>query len=128
MFKIKLTWFSVVIFFGFFLISCSNKTNPTSPNEEESETQVSEGYTLFNPNGSKTTYLINMENETVHTWNNSKSGGYSVYLLENGNILRPAKTSSSQLSGGASAGLVQEIDLENHYYSFYHIYLNHNSH
>jgi len=69
-----------------------------------------EGYTLFNPNGSKTTYLINMDGETAHIWNNNEGGGYSVYLLENGNILRPAQVSGAQLQGGASAGLVQEIE------------------
>ncbi|MDP8205596.1 MAG: aryl-sulfate sulfotransferase [Candidatus Electryonea clarkiae] len=69
-----------------------------------------EGYTLFNPNGARATYLINMDGETVHTWNNNRSGGYSVYLLENGHILRPAEVSDNQLRGGAFSGLVQEID------------------
>ncbi len=68
------------------------------------------GYTLFNPNGAKTTYLIDMNGNTVHTWYNSYGGGYAVYLLENGNILRPASIFNAYLHGGAAAGLVQEID------------------
>lgn len=68
------------------------------------------GYTLFNPNNSATTYLIDENNETVYTWDNSRRGGYSVYLLENGNLLRPASADNIQLQGGAAAGLVQEID------------------
>ncbi len=75
-----------------------------------SDSEAYDGYTLFNPNGAKKTYLVDMDGETVHTWDNSESGGYSVYLLENGNILRPAKDDDAQLNGGASAGLLQEID------------------
>lgn len=69
-----------------------------------------DGYTLFNPNGSSTTYLIDMDGEIVHQWNHSRSGGYAVYLLENGHLLRPASDPSAQLRGGASAGYVQEVD------------------
>lgn len=68
------------------------------------------GYTLFNPNNSSKTYLIDENNEIAYTWTNSRRGGYSVYLLENGNLLRPATADNLQLQGGAAAGLVQEID------------------
>ncbi len=68
------------------------------------------GYTLFNPMKSATTYLIDEDGATVHSWQNSSRGGYSVYLLENGNLLRPAEAKNMQLFGGAAAGLVQEID------------------
>jgi len=68
------------------------------------------GYTLYNPNNSATTYLIDEDNQEVYTWQNSRRGGYSVYLLENGQLLRPAKASNTQLNGGAAAGLIQKID------------------
>jgi len=71
-----------------------------------------EGYTLFNPTNSRTTSLINMDGRSEHTWNNARGGGYSVYLLENGHILRPAQVNNPQLRGGAYAGLVQEINWE----------------
>ncbi|MCZ7558567.1 MAG: aryl-sulfate sulfotransferase [Bacteroidia bacterium] len=68
-----------------------------------------EGYTLYNPNNSRTTYLINMKNEVVHTWQNARSGGYCAYLLENGNLLRPATVPNAQLQAPAYSGLIQEI-------------------
>jgi hypothetical protein len=69
-----------------------------------------EGYTLYNPNNSRTTYLINMKNEVVHTWQHARSGGYAVYLLENGNLLRPATLPNAQLQAPAYSGLIQEVD------------------
>jgi hypothetical protein len=69
-----------------------------------------EGYTLYNPNNSRTTTLINMNNQVVHTWQHARSGGYSVYLLENGNLLRPATLPNAQLMAPAYSGLIQEID------------------
>ncbi len=68
------------------------------------------GYTFFNPMKSATTYLIDEDGDVVYSWQNDKRGGYSVYLLENGNLLRPGEASNTQLNGGAAAGLVQEID------------------
>ncbi len=69
-----------------------------------------QGFTLFNPTNSRTTYLVDMAGEIVHTWSNSAGGGYAVYLKENGNLLRPARADGTSLNGGAAAGLVQEID------------------
>ena len=72
--------------------------------------QAFDGYTLFNPNGAKTTYLVDMEGNVVHRWNNSLKGGYSVYLLENEHILRTAQDPNAHLRSGGSQGYVQEID------------------
>lgn len=69
-----------------------------------------EGYVLYNPGGSKKTNLLDMDNNIAHQWDCSYSGGYSVYLLENGNILRPATDLGATLKGGAYSGLLQEID------------------
>ena len=69
-----------------------------------------EGYTLYNSNNSRSTHLINMQKQTVHTWNHALGGGYSVYLLENGNLLRPAAIQGAQLRGAAYSGLIQEIN------------------
>ncbi len=66
-------------------------------------------YVLYNPNDKTTTYLIDGDGETVHQWSNLTKGGYSVYLLDNGNLLRPAQVSGASLHGGASTGLIQEI-------------------
>jgi hypothetical protein len=92
-----------------FLFSCSEK-----PTENESDGvvdgEMSDGYTLFAPNNSKATYLIDMDGTIVHRWSHTKSGGYAVYLLENGNIIRTAQATNSTLNGGGSAGYVEEVD------------------
>lgn len=68
------------------------------------------GYTLFNPNGDYNTYLIDMYGNTAHTWLNAKRGGYSVYLLKNGHLMRAGEDSTAVMKGAAFSGLLQEID------------------
>ena len=71
-----------------------------------------EAVVLYNPTGSTTATLINLDNEVLHTWEMDRRGGYSVYPLPNGNFLRPASVARPALRGGASAGIVEEIDWE----------------
>jgi hypothetical protein len=71
-------------------------------------TQAFQGYTLYSPNNSRTTYLLDMNNKAVHSWSHTKSGGYSCYLLENGSVIRPALSTNSSLGGGGEAGVVQK--------------------
>ena len=68
-----------------------------------------QGYTLFSPNNSTHTYLVDMDNVQVRQWNHSRSGGYSAYLLENGNVIRTA-TYGSSLNGGGAQGAVQMVN------------------
>jgi hypothetical protein len=69
-----------------------------------------QGYTLFGPNNGRATYLINMNNTVVHTWTHSQAGGYSVYLLENGDVIRPVTVNNSTFNGGGAAGKVQRTN------------------
>jgi hypothetical protein len=48
-----------------------------------------QGYNLFPPK-TTTTFLIDMEGRLVHTWESKYLAEQSVYLLENGLLLRPA--------------------------------------
>lgn len=68
------------------------------------------GYTLFAPDGGKATYLIDSSKTTIHSWTHSRSGGYSVYLLENCNILRTASAGNTTFTAGGAAGVVEEVD------------------
>jgi len=63
-----------------------------------------EGYTLFTPNISMTTYLIDNYGRLVHSWDASYPPALSVYLLENGSLLR---TRSIGGPGGSGAGFQQ---------------------
>ena len=66
--------------------------------------QAFEGYTLYAPNGSRSTYLIDMKKTTVHTWTHAKSIGYSCYLLSDGSLLRSTMVSNPQLGAGGATG------------------------
>lgn len=88
-----------------------------------------EGYTLFSPMiGSKTTYLMDMEGQIVHTWETDYRPGLYAELLPNGNLLRAGRPDQKKLmeekSGkkikkgelkkfigiGGASGIIQEID------------------
>ena len=70
-----------------------------------------EGYTLFAPKQNTMTYLINNEGRKVHEWSASNyPPGQSVYLLENGHILRTCMTQTQLGTGGGEGGRVEEYD------------------
>jgi hypothetical protein len=71
--------------------------------------QAFDGYTLFSPNMSRYSYLVDMNNQVVYSWTHTKTGGYSCYLLEDGSLLRSAESNNSQLNGGGATGIVQKI-------------------
>jgi len=60
------------------------------------------GYTLFAPNSSTSTYLINNDGLLINQWTSDYVPGLSVYLLENGNLLRSSaiESQSSNQTGG----------------------------
>ena len=73
--------------------------------------KVYNGYTLFAPKQYTSTYLINNEGRLLHKWSASKyPPGQSVYLLENGHLLRTCMTTGKLSSGGGEGGRVEEYD------------------
>ena len=50
-----------------------------------------EGYTLFAPMSSSTTYLIDNYGRILNSWESDYAPNLSVYLLESGNLLRSVK-------------------------------------
>ena len=73
----------------------------------------SQGLYLFTPIRSTDTYLMNSDGNEVFTWESEYFPGNSVYLLENGNILRTGTLKSSAFEGGGVGGIVQEIAPDN---------------
>ena len=72
-----------------------------------------EGYTLFGPEYSRYTYLINNKGETVHTWKSDYIQGFGNYLLENGQLLRlDLPFDNPVFVGGGVAGRVEKFDGE----------------
>jgi hypothetical protein len=54
----------------------------------KNDTSSYNGYTIFNTNNSSVTYLIDNCGNLVHSWQGTSKPNLSVYLLENGNLLR----------------------------------------
>ena len=71
--------------------------------------KVFNGYTLFAPKQNNMTYLINNKGQKIHEWTASTyPPGQSVYLLENGNILRTCMTQGNLGTGGGEGGRIEE--------------------
>lgn len=71
--------------------------------------RVDEGYTLFAPMASTTTYLINSCGQVVHSWESAYRPGSSVYLLENGKLLRTGVSSNPEYYKPRGPGGIIEI-------------------
>jgi len=72
--------------------------------------EVSDGYNLFAPIKSTDTYLMDNDGSVVHTWSSTYRPGQSVYLLEDGTLLRTANTSGSSFDSGGAGGRVELLD------------------
>ena len=71
------------------------------------------GYTLFAPITSTQTYLINNCGQVVHEWTSTFTPGASVYLLENGNLLRTGKIANADIQFGGVGGKIELFDWDN---------------
>jgi len=88
----------------------------------QTESKAFEGYTLVAPFYHRSTYLIDMEGNIVHSWQNHPgTAAASAYFLENGNLLRTCSLPDETGPGGgmpfgnadkgaAAGGLIQEIN------------------
>lgn len=65
------------------------------------------GYTLFSPEYSKKTYLIDKQGNIVHMWEGEYIQGLGVFLLENANLLRTTLSYINPvfIAGGATGGV-----------------------
>ncbi|MCP3938744.1 MAG: PKD domain-containing protein, partial [Actinomycetia bacterium] len=69
-----------------------------------------DGYTLFAPKHNTNTYLIDNYGRVVHSWTASTyEPGQSVYLKENGNLVRSCFTHAGSMGGG-EGGRIEEYD------------------
>ena len=69
-----------------------------------------EGYVLFSPISSNNSYLIDKCGDLVHSWTGTHHPGQSVYLLQNGNLLRPGSTNNNVFTAGGNGGIVELFD------------------
>jgi hypothetical protein len=69
-----------------------------------------EGYVLFSPLTSQNTYLIDKCGYLIHTWTSSFPPGASVYLLEDGTLLRTANVGNTNFTPGGTGGRIERLD------------------
>ena len=71
-----------------------------------------QGYTLISPLQSRTTFLIDMQGRTVHSWETGSMPGAHAVLLENGHLLRAGEYPDSPYGPRipAGGGRIQEFD------------------
>ena len=75
----------------------------------------SPGYNLFTPLNSIWTYLIDLDGNLVREWTDTWNGGNSVYLLDNGDLLRCADNGpqeGSVLAAGGDGGCIHRFNWE----------------
>lgn len=66
-----------------------------------------EGYVLFAPINSDTTYLIDKCGRKVHTWKSAYKPGQAVYLLEDGRLLRTGRAGNTKFTAGGNGGILE---------------------
>ena len=68
------------------------------------------GYILFAPISSFDTFIIDKCGNKIHSWTGATRPGQSVYLLENGDLLRTGNTNNQTFNAGGKGGLIQRMD------------------
>ena len=71
---------------------------------------VLDGYTLYSPIHSTTTYLTDICGEVVHLWESDYTPAHSVYLLGNGHLMRPGSVGNVKFDNGGTGGIIEEFD------------------
>lgn len=72
--------------------------------------RATDGYTLFAPMRSRTTYLIDNCGHSVHEWTSAYMPGSSVYFTPDGKLFRPGSTGNVTFSAGGAGGIIEEYD------------------
>ncbi len=71
-----------------------------------------DGYVLFSPEASDTTYLVDKCGRLVHTWYCNYTPGLDYYLLADGTLLRTGNYHNAVFNaiGGTAGGLIERFD------------------
>lgn len=75
------------------------------------DVRATDEYILFTPHQSQKTYLVDNCGLLLHAWTSNTGPGNSVYLLENGNLLRTGRSSNPEFSAPrGQGGLIELLD------------------
>ncbi|NNC85610.1 MAG: hypothetical protein HKN75_05970, partial [Bacteroidia bacterium] len=100
------------IFFALSLLLCFSNTS----NAQQTvglflnDQNAFNGYTLVSPDYYTSTYLIDNCGNVVNEWASSLTPGLTSILLENGNLLRAARTNTSTFGAGGTGGKIEILD------------------
>ncbi len=101
--RIKILFFVIISFL--ILKMEAQQTVGLFANEPESFN----GYTLFTGNNLQQTYLLDNCGKLINQWNSNYTPGLSVYLMDDGNLLRTNRIPST-FQGGGSGGRIEILD------------------
>lgn len=73
-------------------------------------TATAEGYTLFEYMGDTNIYLIDNCGQVVNQWQSNYTAGTSIYLLDDGSLLRAGKVISPHFQVGGQGGVLERFD------------------
>ena len=71
---------------------------------------LDDGFVLFAPTRSNTTYLIDKCGKEVKSWTSTYNPGLSCYLLSDGTLLRTGVVQSQSFNAGGHGGVIEKID------------------
>lgn len=74
------------------------------------EPSANDGYVLFSPNGSESTYLIDKCGRRIHAWETEGRPGLMAYLMDNGDLVRTRRHQTGLFSGGGIGGIIERMD------------------
>lgn len=119
----------IIIVSAIILLSCSKENNTIIDNPDPvppvvdieipkenslgvllNKKGVFDGFYLFTPSKSTETYLINNCGEVINKWSSEYKSGKSVYLLENGNLLRAGEILNQNIKIGGIGGVIELFD------------------
>lgn len=78
--------------------------------QQKNAGSLDDGYVLFAPNTSTTTYLIDKCGKQVKSWPSTYKPGQSCYILPDGTLLRTGNTNNTTFTAGGTGGIIQKID------------------
>ena len=117
-----------VIFLFLFVAFCAHAQQTVGVFKHDPSLSYN-GYTLFAPITSKTTYLIDNDGQVVKQWRSQYGPGQAVMLLNDGTLLRTGAPAVQSMGGGGAGGLVEKFDwdgkllwLFEHYGSTYRLH------
>jgi len=106
-----LTFTKFIPFFIIIILTLGIVSNADLIKNYQVDEEPWDGYTLFAPEYSTMTYLIDIEGNVVHTWESEYIQGLACYLMEDGSIIRSCLPyGNPTFLGGGITGRIEIIN------------------